>query len=232
MATAVKLAVGVGLIATGVGAAEGAATLSTLGSVSAGADIVGGAMTLYGTATHKPEITRLGGIIGVAGMVGGSGLLGSPTAASAADRVPMEGLSLSANGDQVAGAAQASTAAAPNVAGEAGGGLDTGLLGAAPKAPLAPAFTDAQQLQKYSLISGAVSGAGQAYAARTNADIQKELQQQQMALEAQRMRIANSAGTATGVAPAGMLASPIPMAAPSPLQAPPPVAAPTVLKLS
>ena len=83
--------------------------------------------------------------------------------------------------------------------------------------PTDPNMAAIAQLQKYSLISGALQGAGSAIGARTNADIMAQTQANTLAYQKSLSDRANSVGTAPSLAatqPTGLLTM-APVATPS-----------------
>lgn len=226
MSTVAKIAVGVVMIYTGVGALQGA---SELGTVFAGAEIAGGAMTVYGAATHNDKMANTGMIIGSVGSMGTAF-----TAAGASSQLAGAGTTTTTGGDALtlsvdtnlsaANAAAAGTTTAGAATGAAGTTAAAGTAAgtgatAGTTATEAVAKTSAvQDLMKYSLISGAVSGAGNAYAARTNSDIQAQAEANKLEFEKSMANRANSYGIVPigfGPAPSGLLTSPSQVAAPT-----------------
>ena len=256
MATAAKIAVGVvGVIGMYFGVTElwgAGAALSTLGEVSAGAQIAGGAMAVYGDATNNKSLMTAGALIGTAGALGASGDLGfDPNAPT--------------TGPDVA----APTPVAPSTPvppSETTGGM---LTGTTPNPLYTPSqsvmpvgnltegvnvpMTTAQEIQagnaqlmKYSLVAGGINGASNAIASRTQSDIAAQTAANQLTLQQQEWQRANSVGQVnmsgnpvqpgmlqSDIAiPPNLIAPTIAQQNPAGLAAPPPVKQPTTIQFA
>jgi len=224
----VAAVVGVGEVAAGLTALSAATTM--LATIEAGAMIVGGALSTVGALTGSKDLSQAGALIGAAGTLG-AGLSGNmPTmtdigkhfglTSDAAQGAGVVNAASSANTtsitDQLTGAATSggdTTGAVANVSNAQVSG--NAVSDIASKVGGADAATAAnQQLQKYSLLSGAMQGVGTAVAARTTSDTQAQIAADQLAFN---QSVYNTAKTNANSLPSninihptatGMLAAP------------------------
>lgn len=233
VAKVLPVVAGVALIATGVGAPAGAGLLGTIG---AGAEIAGGALTLYGAATGNTNLEKIGGLIGVGGLAMGM------MAPAGAATVP-------AAGADTGGMQMATEMGGGTTPAAAAGSETISAAGAASAAPTAATdvnqaiLAGQQQMMKYSLVSGGISGAAQAYEQRKTADIAAQTAANNLALQRELANRANTSGGGVGmdlsrIAPSqgsslltsGGVPVPPPISVPNVVMQPPPgLTPPTIL---
>jgi hypothetical protein len=194
------------------GIAAYSAATTVLATVAAGAMIAGGAMTVIGAATGNKDLQNTGMIISAAGGLG-TVAANAAGAAEGANAGAASGAADSAGGATYAGQGNADT-----VFGEAGtpavlnvSPASTASTASAVDATSVSAKIDAlkksqEAMQKYSLISGSLQGAGTAYSGWAQQQAQKEATQKQIDFERESAARANSVGKVENLKPAGLLA--------------------------
>lgn len=201
------------------GVAAYGAAVGVLATVSAGAMIAGGAITLVGAASGNKELQNDGMMIGAVGSLGtaASAIAAAPDAVGSAAPSAAEGgeqTATTAAGQTTADAAKAAASDASNVnltsspantpAQTAPASQPSG-LSAADNTKLDAIRTSQEAMQKYSMTSGILQGAGNAYSGWATAAAAKENQQRQLAFNQGLADRANSVGT-VGIQPTGLLA--------------------------
>jgi hypothetical protein len=193
------------------GVAAYTAATTVLMTVAAGAMIAGGAVAAIGVATGNKDLQNGGLMLAAAGSLGT--LAAGSTTAVGADQGAASGAADSAGGATYMGQGNADTVFG-----------DTGIpatLGVTPKAPAATGSTTAapadsmaakidaikksqEAMQKYSLISGTLQGAGTAYSGWAQQEAQREISDKQLAFQRELANRANSVGS-VALKPAGLL---------------------------
>jgi len=196
--------------------------VTVFGEVAAGAMIAGGAMTIVGAATGNKNLENTGSTIGAIGSIGSmanAAMFSSTTVPADVTTAQASELANSGNPNAVSSSLSGAKDAAGNVLSVSGQPVVTPTINAAGNASAGgatdlattnaaniKALADAQQgMQKYSMVTGALQGAGTAYTGWAQSQSQKEIAAQQQRFQQGLADRANSVGQ-VGIAPANLLA--------------------------
>lgn len=175
-----------------------------LATLASGALIAGGTLSAVGAATNNKDLSTAGSLIGMAGGLGEAFNVGTADLSQVGGVNALEGASTvsKAGITNALSSEEGITQTAQGMADAAGGGAIQAASAAGTGAAQVAANNAAiSQLGKYNLISGIVGGIGQGVGADQAAKIAAQTQANQLALEQERVNIANTAAGSAGVAP-------------------------------